>query len=139
MARAIDILAGLGIGIFVGVGASFALSPAPAIADAGYAAGTETFISNKVAKGDLLVAHTPVRVDRNLLPEPVTVRQVQVLGDKGASILLLDEQGRVVYRSEAVQPGAANAGKSDADARKSDDLSSMNRIDNAFRATARNS
>ncbi|MDX6806503.1 hypothetical protein [Terrihabitans rhizophilus] len=131
MARTIDILAGLGIGIFVGVGASFALSPAPAVANAGYAPGTETFISNKAAKGDLVVAATPVRVDRNLLPAPVTVRQVQVLGDGDASILLLDEQGRVVYRSPASQRGSAAAPKADS--------LSMNRIDNAFRATGRNS
>lgn len=139
MARTIDILAGLGIGIFVGVGASFALSPAPAVANAGYAAGTETFISNKAAKGDLLVAETPVRVDRNLLPAPVTVRQVQVLGDQGASILLLDEQGRVVYRSDTSQRGASGSGDTGSAAAPKPDSLSMNRIDNAFRATARNS
>jgi hypothetical protein len=111
------------------------------VANAGYAPGTETFISNKAAKGDLVVAATPVRVDRNLLPAPVTVRQVQVLGDQGASILLLDEQGRVVYRSPASQrdvPGAAASDAGSAAAPKAGSLS-MNRIDNAFRATGRNS
>jgi hypothetical protein len=100
MARTTDLLAGLALGAFVGVGASFALSPAPASADAAYAAGTETISSNRAAKGNMLVTSEPTRVARDVFEKPLQVRQVQVLGEQNASVILLDGEGRIVYRSE---------------------------------------
>lgn len=100
MARTTDLLAGLALGAFVGVGASFALSPAPASADAAYAAGTETISSNRAAKGNMLATSEPTRVARDVFEKPLQVRQVQVLGEQNASVILLDGEGRIVYRSE---------------------------------------
>ncbi|MGQ4275380.1 hypothetical protein [Terrihabitans sp. B22-R8] len=140
MARTSDILAGLAVGIAVGVGASFAISPGPAVANGGYEAGTETIRSNKPAKGDLLVTQEPVRVARNLLAQPVEVRQVQVLGDQSASIVLLDDKGRIVYRSspaEARTSVAKNVEVPSVAPASTDNLSL--RIDTAFRAIPRES
>jgi hypothetical protein len=136
MARTTDLLAGLAVGAFVGVGASFALSPAPASADAAYAAGTETISSNKAAKGDLMVTSEPTRVARKVFEKPVEVRQIQVLGQQNADIVLLDGEGRIVYRSEPGQQRtlvARDVAVPSTALRSSEN----NRIDVAFRTAGR--
>jgi hypothetical protein len=137
MARTTDILSGLALGAFIGVGASFAMSPAPASADA---AGVDTPapLSNMAAKGDLLVTQAPVPVARRVLDQPVEVRQVQVLGEQSASILLLDGDGRVVYRSDPAQRNTTvtkNVNVPSIAPGSAENLTAR-RIDTAFRAAA---
>ena len=96
MARTSEVIAGLTIGAFVGLAAGLALTPGPA--DAGYGvAATPPTISNTAAKADMFVTGKPVPVTRQALPNVVEVAQIQKVGD---DFILLDSQGRIVYRSE---------------------------------------
>ncbi len=96
MAGTSEVIAGLTIGAFVGLAAGLALTPGPADAGYGVAAIPPT-ISNTAAKADMFVTGKPVPVTRQALPNVVEVAQIQKVGD---DFVLLDSQGRIVYRSE---------------------------------------
>lgn len=96
MAKTSQILAGAAFGAFVGLAAGLALISSPA--DAGYGVDEHAAktISNSAKKGDMFGIAQPVSVNRTALPQALEVAQIQKVGD---DLVLLDSNGRIVYRS----------------------------------------
>jgi hypothetical protein len=130
MARNSEIIGAVTIAAFLGLAAGLALTPAPA--DAGYGMDTASPVSNISAKSDLLLTGGPVPVNRKILPAPVEVTQVQILGEPGASVVLLDASGRIVYRSTEAQQ--VTTVTRDVVVPSTSELRPIHRIDSAFRA-----